>query len=144
MEYTRVAQVFQKSRNHHKILGARGVTRNQFQTEELYLYSPLWVFVDCSRVNLNFTFTFNFHHTKISRQGDLAPGICTRTECTNCVCVCVCVCVRERAKCTLISIKARGTNRNYINLQRFTRWQLKPNRRDCAATSLPQVSGGPI
>ena len=37
MEYIRVAQIFQKSGNHHEILRARRVTRNQFQTEELYL-----------------------------------------------------------------------------------------------------------
>jgi Leu/Phe-tRNA-protein transferase len=33
IEYTRVAQIFQKSRNHLKILGARRVTRNKFHTE---------------------------------------------------------------------------------------------------------------
>jgi hypothetical protein len=133
MEYTRVTQILQKSRNHHKILSARGVTRNQFQTEELYLYSPFWVFEDCSRANFTFTFNFNLHHTKLSCQGDLAPVICAPMECTNCVCVCVCT------KCTLCSIKSRGTNSNHINLQRLMRWKLKPNRRDRAATSLPQV-----
>jgi hypothetical protein len=33
MEYTRVANIFEKSRNHLKILEARRVTRNKFHTE---------------------------------------------------------------------------------------------------------------
>ena len=49
-----------------------------------------------------------FHH---SSQGDMVPVICAPMECTNCVC----------AKCTLCSIKSRGTNRNNINLQRCMR-----------------------